>query len=73
MVILALREQPCIREADARARFGTDGEFDPASPHAPPDSPSYRIYRRPFGQLRLAIRDSTGCLVSVVLDPTARP
>jgi hypothetical protein len=71
IVILDLAKGPCIRQKDAKARFGEPAGMEPPSPHGPADEPTYLTYKQSWGELRLGFtNEDVECLVSIVLDAT---
>ena len=72
IVILDLAGGTCIKQKDAMARFGDPGDILVPTPHQPPDSPVYLVYKQKWGELRLGFaRVEPECLTSIVLDATS--
>jgi hypothetical protein len=71
LVILTLRDGPCIDRQAVMARHGASPALSPPSAHAPPEAPVHLVYARDWGWLRFGFRPGgQGCLVEIVLDAT---
>jgi hypothetical protein len=69
MIIATRPAEDCVPADQAIARYGRDFALSSPRGGAPPDSPTYFVYRRDWGELRLGFtRDRPECLVSVVID-----
>lgn len=71
LLILTMRPTSCVKEAEIINRYG-HGELSLPTPRQPPDSPVYRVFRKPWGKLSFGIaRDGSTCLRKVVIDVEA--
>lgn len=69
LLTLGIDPKLCIREADLSKRFGPPPEPYVPSPHAPPDSPVYWVYRLDRCTVSFGFsRAAPACLVTVTLD-----
>jgi hypothetical protein len=69
MIILTRPAEDCLPSDAVIARYGQDFALSPPRAGTPPGSPTYYVYRRDWGALRLGVTPGRpGCLVSVVID-----
>lgn len=57
----------CASRAQVVRKYGEPPELSVPTPRQPPGSPTYYVYRQPWGDLRVGI-DARDCVASVVID-----
>lgn len=71
LLILTVNQHNCVKMDEVIHRYGA-AELEVPTPREPPESPSYLVFRKPWGELSFGFaRDAKACLGKIVIDVQA--